>query len=77
MPRAISVRRKYLLALSKEFSAPSSQRCVRGSRKLFGGPPAGVAATEAVAEKGATPQEEKMVLREERGVVRGLGHGRA
>lgn len=77
MPRAISVMRKYLLALSKECSAPSSQRCVRGSRKLFGGAPAGVAETEAEAEKGAAPQEGEIIERKERGVVRGLEHGRA
>lgn len=75
MPRAISVKRKYLLALSKEFSVPSSQRCVRGSRKLFGGAPAGVAAMGAEVEKSAAPQEGK-VEREQRGAVRGLEHGR-
>lgn len=75
MPRTISVKRKYLLALSKVCSVPSSQRCVRGSRKLLGGAPAGVAATEAEVEKGAAPQEMK-VVREESGIVRDLEHGR-
>ena len=53
----------------------SSQRCLRGSRKLFGGAPAGVAATTAEVEKGAARRERNLV-REERGAVRGLEHGR-
>lgn len=48
MPRAISVRRKYLPALSREDSLPSSQRSFRGSRKPWGGGPAGVAARREV-----------------------------
>jgi len=44
MPRSISVRRKYLPALSSEVSLPSSHRSLRGRRKPWGGGPAGVAA---------------------------------
>ena len=61
MPRTISLKRKYLVALSKEVSVLSSQLCVRGSRKFLGGAPAGVAATEAEVEKSAAPQEGKVV----------------
>ena len=43
MPRSISVRRKYLPALSREDSLPSSHRSLRASRKPCGGGPAGVA----------------------------------
>ena len=44
MPRSISVRRKYLPALSRDDSALSSHRFTRGRRKPEGGGPAGVAA---------------------------------
>ena len=44
MPRIISVRRKYLPALSRDDSALSSHRFTRGRRKPEGGGPAGVAA---------------------------------
>ncbi len=44
IPRIISVRRKYLPALSKELSLLSSHRSFRGRRKPCGGGPAGVAA---------------------------------
>lgn len=51
MPRIISVRRKYLPALSREDSLLSSQRSFRGSRKPWGGGPAGVAARREVLLK--------------------------
>ena len=44
MPRAISVRRKYLPALSRDDSLPSSHRFTLGRRKPEGGGPAGKAA---------------------------------
>ena len=43
MPLAISVKRKYLPALSNALSLPSSHRSGRGNRNPFGGGPAGVA----------------------------------
>lgn len=54
---------------------PSSQRCLRGSRKFFGGAPAGVAAMEAEVEKDAALLEEK-VVRVERKALISLEHGR-
>lgn len=53
IPRIISVRRKYLPALSSEVSLLSSHRSFRGRRKPSGGGPAGVAAREAEEEKAA------------------------
>ena len=44
MPRSISVRRKYLPALSRAVSLLSSHRFTRGRRKPEGGGPAGKAA---------------------------------
>ena len=43
MPRAISVNKKYLPALSKALSVSSSHVFCLGNRKPFGGGPAGVA----------------------------------
>lgn len=51
MPRTISVKRKYLPALSREDSFPSSQRAWRGRRKPEGGGPAGVAGRWIVVVK--------------------------
>ena len=73
MPRAISVRRKYLPALSREDSLPSSQRSFRGSRKPWGGGPAGVAARREVLVKVA----DGIVVRVARKAVRGMEVGRA
>ena len=53
MPRTISVKRKYLPALSREVSLLSSHRSFRGSRKPCGGGPAGVAERKADVEKRA------------------------
>ena len=72
MPRTISVRRKYLLALSREDSLPSSQRSFRGSRKPWGGGPAGVAARWEVLVKVADGQ----AVRAARKVVRRIEVGR-
>ena len=74
MPRSISVRRKYLPALSREDSLPSSQRSFRGSRKPWGGGPAGVAARRDVLAKVA---DGIIVVRVERKAVRGMEVGRA
>ena len=73
MPRTISARRKYLPALSREDSWPSSQRFSRGSRKPLGGGPAGVAARREVLVKVA----DGIAVRMARKVVKGLEIGRA
>ena len=73
MPRTISVSRKYLPALSREDSLPSSQRSFRGSRKPWGGGPAGVAARWEVLVKVA----EGIVVRAVRKAVKGVTVGRA
>lgn len=73
MPRIISVRRKYLPALSIADSLLSSQRSFRGSRKPCGGGPAGVAAREAEEEKAAVAWGK--VVRAERMAVRGVEVG--
>ena len=73
MPRSISVRRKYLPALSREDSLPSSQRSFRGSRKPWGGGPAGVAARREALVKVA----DGIVVRVARKAVRGMEVGRA
>ncbi len=73
MPRSISVRRKYLPALSREDSLPSSQRSFRGSRKPWGGGPAGVAARRDVLAKVA----DGIFLCEARKTVRGIEVGSA
>lgn len=72
MPRSISVSRKYLPALSREDSLPSSQRSFRGRRKPWGGGPAGVAARRVEVVKVADGQ----VVRAERNVVKGEAVGR-
>ena len=72
MPRSISVRRKYLPALSREDSLPSSQRSFRGSRKPWGGGPAGVAARREVLVKVA----DGILVRVARKAVRGMDVGR-
>lgn len=72
MPRTISVRRKYLLALSREVSLPSSQRSFRGSRKPWGGGPAGVAVRREVLVKVA----DGIVGRAARKAARGVELGR-
>lgn len=54
MPRAISVMRKYLPALSSEDSFPSSHLSGLDRRKPGGGGPEGVADRRAVVEKAAT-----------------------
>ena len=72
MPRTISVRRKYLPALSREDSLPSSQRSFRGSRKPWGGGPAGVAARREVLVKVA----DGIVVRAVRKAFRGVEVGR-
>ena len=53
IPLIISVKRKYLPALSKELSLASSQRSLRGSLNPAGGGPRGVAYRNAVMEKAA------------------------
>ena len=73
MPRSISVSRKYLPALSREDSVPSSQRSFRGSRKPWGGGPAGVAARRDVLVKVA----DSIVVRGIGKTVRGIEVGRA
>lgn len=73
MPRSISVRRKYLPALSRADSLPSSQRSFRGSRNPWGGGPAGVAARREVLVKVA----DGIVVRVARKAVRGMEVGRA
>lgn len=73
MPRSISVRRKYLPALSREDSLPSSQRSFRASRKPWGGGPAGVAARRDVLVKVAVG----VFVRVVRKAVRGTEVGRA
>lgn len=72
MPRAISVRRKYLPALSREDSLPSSQRSFRGSRNPWGGGPAGVAPRREVLVKVA----DGIFVRAARKAVRGMELGR-
>lgn len=72
MPRRISVRRKYLPALSREDSLLSSQRFIRGSRKPLGGGPAGSAARREVLVKVA----DGIVVRAARNAVRGTEVGR-
>ena len=73
MPRSISVRRKYLPALSREDSLPSSQRSFDGSRKPWGGGPAGVAARREVLVKEA----DGIFVRVARKALRGMVVGRA
>ena len=73
MPRAISVRRKYLPALSRDDSLLSSHRSFRGSRKPWGGGPAGVAARRDVLVKVA----DGIVVRVGSKAVRGIEAGRA
>lgn len=73
MPRSISVRRKYLPALSSEVSLPSSQRSFRGSRNPWGGGPAGVAARREVLVKVA----DGIVERVARKALKGMDVGRA
>ena len=73
MPRTISVRRKYLPALSRDDSLSSSQRSLRGSRKPWGGGPAGVAARREVLVKVAV---EGTLVRGMREMVRGMHEGR-
>lgn len=73
MPRSISVRRKYLPALSSEVSLPSSQRSFRGSRNPWGGGPAGVAARREVLVKVA----DGIVERVARKALKGMEVGRA
>ena len=73
MPRNISVRRKYFPALSIEDSLPSSQRSFRGSRKPWGGGPAGVALRREALLKVA----DGIVVRVARKVLRGAEVGRA
>ena len=68
MPRQISVMRKYLPALSREDSLPSSHRSSLGSRKPLGGGPAGVAARRDVLVKVA----DGTVVRVGRKAVRGI-----
>ena len=72
MPRSISVMRKYLPALSREVSFPSSQRSFRGSRKPWGGGPTGVAPRRDVLVKVA----DGIVVRAARRTVRGTEVGR-
>jgi hypothetical protein len=57
MPLNISVKRKYLPALSSELSLPSSHRSFRGNRKPAGGGPAGVAEREEDVENVAAEGE--------------------
>ena len=73
MPRNISVRRKYFPALSIEDSLPSSQRSFRGSRKPWGGGPAGVAPRREALLKVA----DGIVVRVARKALRGAEVGRA
>ena len=73
MPRSISVRRKYLPALSREVSLPSSQRSLRGRRKPWGGGPAGVAAKRVEVVNVAAGKVVRAVrMAAVRGVVLGL-----
>lgn len=51
MPRSISVSKKYLPALSREVSLPSSHRSLRARRNPCGGGPAGVAKRCVEVEK--------------------------
>lgn len=73
MPRSISVRRKYLPALSREDSLLSSQRSLRARRKPCGGGPAGVARRCVEVEKVATVG---VVMRAAKRLVRGVDVGR-
>lgn len=73
MPRSISVRRKYLPALSREDSLPSSQRSLRARRKPWGGGPAGVAKRCVEVEKVAIVGE---TVRAARILVSGEEDGR-
>lgn len=73
MPRAISVRRKYLPALSIALSLPSSQRSLRGRRKPWGGGPAGVAARR---EDEVNVAAGDVVRAEQSAAVRGVNVGR-
>ena len=61
IPRIISARRKYLLALSSELSPLSSHRRVGGKRKPEGGGPAGVAALWVDDENAAVAVRDKIV----------------
>jgi hypothetical protein len=56
IPRAISVRRKYLPALSKADSLLSSHRSGFGNRKPAGGGPEGVAYRRLLVENAATEE---------------------
>ena len=60
-------------ALSSDDSLPSSQRSFRGSRKPWGGGPAGVAAKREVLLKVA----DGIVMRVARKAVKGIDVGRA
>ena len=73
MPRSISVRRKYLPALSRDDSLPSSHRFTLGRRNPEGGGPAGKAARREVVVKVA----EGHVLRAARTLARDEEVGRA
>ena len=73
MPRIISVRRKYLPALSRDDSLLSSHRFTCGRRKPDGGGPAGVAARREEVVKVADGH----VLRAARALARGEEVGRA
>jgi hypothetical protein len=57
MPRKISVIRKYLPALSREFSLLWSHRLGTAMRKPEGGGPDGVAARGELVEKHAVVRE--------------------
>ena len=73
MPRSISVRRKYLPALSRDDSLPSSHRFTLGRRNPEGGGPAGKAARREEVVKVA----EGHVLRAARTLARDEEVGRA
>lgn len=73
MPRSISVRRKYLPALSRDDSLPSSHRFTLGRRNPEGGGPAGKAARREEVVKVA----EGHVLRAARTLARDEETGRA
>ena len=70
------MRRKYLPALSREDSLPSSHRSLRARRKPCGGGPAGVAKRFVEEEKVAAAAGEK-VVRPRRWLERELDNGRS
>ena len=74
MPRIISVRRKYLPALSRADSLLSSHRSFRGRRKPCGGGPAGVAAREEEDENAAVARGK--VVRAQSMALKGAEVGR-